>query len=97
MIDLRTLNPLDMETVTASVCRTGRALVVSEGALTAGVASDLAARIYEGAFDHLEEPVVRLAAEDVPVPVSPALEAATIPTPERIAATAREMLRMDAR
>ena len=93
VIDLRTLNPLDRETVVASVRKTGRALIVSEGHLTGGVAGELSAVITEGAFSYLEEPPIRLAAEDVPVPVSPALEAASIPSVERIVATARKILR----
>jgi pyruvate/2-oxoglutarate/acetoin dehydrogenase E1 component len=93
VIDLRTLNPLDMGTVTASVERTGRALVVSEGPLTGGVAAELAARISEECFDYLEDPVIRIAGEDIPIPVSPALEGASIPTVELIVGTARRMLR----
>jgi len=93
VIDLRTLNPLDMDTVTESVTRTGRALVVSEGPLTGGVAAELAARISEECFDYLEDPVIRIAGEDIPIPVAPALEAASIPTPELIADTVRRMLR----
>ena len=93
VIDLRTLNPLDMETVAASVERTGRAVVVSEGPLTAGVAAELAARISEECFDHLEDPVIRIAGEDIPIPVSPSLEGASIPTPELIVATVQRMLR----
>ena len=92
VIDLRTLNPLDMATVTASVERTGRAVVLSEGPLTGGVAAELAARITEECFDYLEDPVIRLAGEDIPIPVSPALEGASIPTPELIVATVRRML-----
>ena len=79
VIDLRTLNPLDMETVAESVERIGRVMVVSEGHLTAGVAAELAARISEECFDYLEDPVIRIAGEDVPIPVSPALEAAAVP------------------
>lgn len=94
VIDLRTLNPLDMETVIASVERTGRAMVVSEGPLTAGVAAELAARISEECFDYLEDPVIRIAGEDIPIPVSPALEAASIPTPDLIVQTLLRMLRM---
>ena len=93
VIDLRTLNPLDMATVIASVERTGRAVVVSEGPLTGGVAAELAARIAEECFDYLETPVIRLAGEDIPIPVSPALEASSIPTEALIAATVRRMLR----
>ncbi len=93
VIDLRTLNPLDMETVIASVERTGRAVVVSEGPLTAGVAAELAARISEECFDYLEDPVIRIAGEDIPIPVSPSLESASIPTPSLIVATIQRMLR----
>ena len=93
VIDLRTLNPLDMATVIPSVERTGRAVVVSEGPLTGGVASELAARIGEECFDFLQSPVVRLAGEDIPVPVSPDLESASIPTVASIASTVRRMLR----
>ena len=92
VIDLRTLNPLDMDTVIASVERTSRALVVSEGPLTAGVAAELAARISEECFDYLEDPVIRLAGEDVPIPVAPDLESASIPTAELIATTVLRML-----
>ncbi len=93
VIDLRTLNPLDMATVVASVERTGRAMVVSEGPLTGGVASELAARIGEECFDFLQAPVIRLAGEDIPIPVSPDLESASIPTAALIESTARRMLR----
>ena len=93
VIDLRTLNPLDMATVIASVERTGRAVVVSEGPLTGGVASELAARIGEECFDYLEAPVIRLAGEDIPIPVSPDLESASIPTEPLIIETVRRMLR----
>ncbi len=93
VIDLRTLNPLDMDTVIASVERNGRAMVVSEGPLTAGVAAELAARISEECFDYLQDPVVRIAGEDIPIPVSPELESASIPTSALIVATVQRMLR----
>jgi pyruvate dehydrogenase E1 component beta subunit len=93
IVDLRTLNPLDMDTVIASVNRTGRAVAVSEGALTAGVAAELGARISEECFDFLEDPVLRLAAEDVPIPVSPTLEASTIPTAGFIVESIANMVR----
>lgn len=93
IIDLRTLHPLDMETVSESVVKTGRALVVSEDCLTAGVSAELSARIQEHAFDFLEEPVLRLAGEDIPVPVSPVLEQASVPSVERIVSTARLLMR----
>ena len=92
VIDLRTLNPVDMATVAEHVRRSGRAVVVSEGPLTAGVAAELAARIGEECFDYLEDPVIRLAGEDIPVPVSPELEQQSIPTPALIVDTVRRML-----
>lgn len=91
VIDLRTLNPLDMDTVIASVNRTGRAVAVSEGHLTGGVAAELAARISEECFDFLEEPVIRIAGEDTPISVSPALESASIPTADLIVQTVERM------
>ena len=84
VIDLRTLHPLDMETVTKSIRKTGRALVVTEDCLTAGVSAELSARITEENFEYLEEPVLRLAGEDIPIPVAPALETASVPTIESI-------------
>lgn len=84
VVDLRTLNPLDVETVATSVARTGRAAIVTEACLTAGPAAELSARIQEECFDFLEEPVLRIAGEDIPVPVSPELEARSIPTAELI-------------
>ena len=93
VIDLRTLNPLDRETMVASVAKTGRALVVTEDTLTAGVSAEIAAILQEEAFDWLEEPVIRLAGEDIPIPVAPDLEAGSIPSPARIAATARKLMR----
>jgi acetoin:2,6-dichlorophenolindophenol oxidoreductase subunit beta len=93
VIDLRTLNPLDLETVAESVQKTGRALVVTEDTLTAGASAELSALIQEECFDYLEEPVLRLAAEDIPIPVSPALEAGSVPSPARIAAISRRLMR----
>jgi pyruvate/2-oxoglutarate/acetoin dehydrogenase E1 component len=93
VIDLRTLNPLDEATLVTSVCRTGRALVVSEACRTAAAAAEVAARVQEGAFDFLEAPVSRLSGEDVPLPVAPALERAAVPSAARVAEAARTLLR----
>jgi acetoin:2,6-dichlorophenolindophenol oxidoreductase subunit beta len=87
VIDIRTLNPLDDEALFASVARTGRAMVVSEAVLTGGFAAELSARISERCFDYLEDPVVRVAGEDIPIPVSPGLERGAVPTPQLIAET----------
>ena len=92
IIDLRTLNPLDIDTVRLHVERCGRAMVVSEGVMTAGVAAELAARISEECFDFLEDPVIRIAGEDIPISVSPLLATNSVPTPDLIADAARMML-----
>jgi pyruvate dehydrogenase E1 component beta subunit len=93
VIDLRTLRPLDTETFVNSVSKTGRALIVTEDTLTGGVSAEISARVQEGAFDFLEEPIMRLAGEDIPVPVSPTLEAHAIPTTDLIARAVRSLLR----
>ncbi len=91
VIDLRTLNPLDFDTIREHVERIGRAMVVSEGVMTAGVAAELAARISEECFDFLEEPVVRVAGEDIPISVSTGLESGSVPGPQLIAETVGRM------
>ena len=93
VIDLRTLNPLDMDTVAESVQKTRRALVITEDALTAGVSAELSARITESCFEALAKPVHRVAAHDIPIPVAPALEKAAIPSVERIEQTIRTVLK----
>lgn len=92
VIDIRTLNPLDFDTIRAHVELTGRAMVVSEGVMTAGVAAELSARISEECFDFLEDPVVRVAGEDIPISVSTVLETGSVPGPQLIADTALRML-----
>ncbi|SHH36395.1 alpha-ketoacid dehydrogenase subunit beta [Marivita hallyeonensis] len=91
VVDLRTLNPLDFDTIRPLVEQAGRAMVVSEGVMTGGVAAELAARITEECFDFLEDPVVRVAGEDIPISVSPLLEQNSVPTPDLIVETARKM------
>ena len=88
VIDLRTLNPLDFDTIRERVNAVGPPPPVSEGAMTAGVAAELSARISEECFDYLEDPVVRVAGEDIPISVSTALEAGSVPGPALIAETA---------
>jgi pyruvate/2-oxoglutarate/acetoin dehydrogenase E1 component len=92
VIDLRTLNPLDFAPIRDHVEQVGRVMVVSEGAMTAGVAAELAARISEECFDFLHDPVVRVAGEDIPISVSTALEAGSVPGVQLIADTARRMV-----
>jgi pyruvate dehydrogenase E1 component beta subunit len=79
IIDLRSLVPLDMATVTGSVKRTSRALVAHEAVLNGGLGAEIAARIQEEAFDWLDAPVSRLGAPFAPVPASPVLEDAFVP------------------
>lgn len=92
VIDLRTLNPLDFETVREHVERVGKAMVVSEGVMTSGVAAELAARISEECFDFLEQPVIRVAGEDIPISVSQELESGSVPSARSIAQVAEKML-----
>jgi pyruvate/2-oxoglutarate/acetoin dehydrogenase E1 component len=92
VVDLRTLKPLDMDTVAASVRKTGRVVGVTEGYKTNSFISELIARIQEEAFDWLDAPIVRVAAADVPMPMSEPLEDACIPSVERIVAGIRQAL-----
>jgi pyruvate dehydrogenase E1 component beta subunit len=96
VIDLRCLNPLDDAPLFDAVRRTGRAMVVTEAVVTGSVASDIAARVQEMCFDWLEEPVLRLGGEDIPIPVSPALERGSIPSAALIADTAAWLVRREA-
>src|SRR5438105_2232895 len=92
VIDLRTLKPLDKETILASVRKTARALVVYEDNLTGGFGAEVAAIIAQEAFEHLDAPVVRVAAPDVPaMPFNKPQEDAFMPSPERIAAELRKL------
>ncbi len=84
VIDPRTLVPLDEETILASVKKTSRVMVIDEGHQSFGVTAEIASRITEKAFYHLDAPVLRFGAMDVPVPFSPALEDVTVPTPEAV-------------
>jgi pyruvate dehydrogenase E1 component beta subunit len=88
IVDLRSLVPLDVDTIRDCVAETGRAVVVHEAPLTLGFGAEIAARIMEEAFDHLEAPVARVAAPDVPYPPA-ALEQAYLPSVERIVEAAR--------
>jgi pyruvate/2-oxoglutarate/acetoin dehydrogenase E1 component len=93
VVDPRTLSPLDTGALTASVKKTGRAVVVDEGYQQYRMTAELAAVIAEGAFVHLDAPVQRLGAMDVPIPFSPVLEDLTVPTAERVASVARTLVR----
>lgn len=89
IVDLRTLLPLDEEMMLASVRKTSKALIAHEATMTGGVGGEIAARITEKAFEHLDGPVVRVTAPDTPVPYSPPLEEAFLPNAAKIAEKAR--------
>ncbi len=93
VIDPRTTVPLDREALVRSAIKTGRAIVVDEGHQSYGVTAELASVIAEGAFYHLDAPVQRMGAMDVPVPFSPVLEDQTVPTPSAIAECARRLVK----
>ncbi|ACI97569.1 pyruvate dehydrogenase complex E1 component subunit beta [Rhodospirillum centenum] len=84
VIDLRTIRPLDVETVVASVKKTNRLVSVEEGWAFAGIGSELAALMMEHAFDHLDAPVVRVHAKDVPLPYAANLEKLALPQPDDV-------------
>ena len=92
VVDLRTLRPLDMETVVQSVKKTHNALVVEETHKQGGFAGEVVSRIQEEAFDFLDSPVVRVAGEEVPIPYSMTLEPLAIPDAPRVAKAVRQML-----
>jgi pyruvate dehydrogenase E1 component beta subunit len=92
VIDLRSLRPLDMETVAASVRKTNRALCVEEGWASYGVTAEIAARIGNACFDHLDAPVERVGAAGVPLPYAKNLELAALPSDRKIVAAAQRVL-----
>jgi len=91
IVDLRTIVPMDKETVLESVVKTSRALVLYESHRTLGVGSEVAAVIAEEAFDSLDAPVMRLAPPNTPVPFSPSLEDAYLPQVEDIVESVKRL------
>lgn len=92
VVDLRTLSPLDMETIYDSVRRTGRVAVVDEAPPHAGIAAEISAAISEGVFFYLDRAVARVTAKDAPIPHSPALVSAILPQVAEVATTLRGLL-----
>jgi 2-oxoisovalerate dehydrogenase E1 component beta subunit len=92
IVDLRCLKPLDEETILASVRKTSKALVVDEANRTCAAGAEVAALIAERAFEDLDGPVTRIATPDCPIPFSPPLEQAVLPSVERVKEAARELL-----
>jgi len=91
VVDVRTLVPLDVDTIVRSVQKTSRAVVLHEAALRMGYGAEITATIQEECFWHLDQPVTRIAAKNTPTPTSPPLEDAVIPQPAEIAATLRKV------
>jgi pyruvate/2-oxoglutarate/acetoin dehydrogenase E1 component len=93
VLDLRTVRPLDVETLRASVKKTGRLLVTHEAPTPVGVGAEVAAAVVESdAFDHLYAPVRRVCGRDVPMPYAAELERATIPQTEDLEKAAAELV-----
>jgi pyruvate dehydrogenase E1 component beta subunit len=92
IVDLRSLRPLDMEAVLESVRKTNRAVIVEEGWRSFGVGSEIAARIYEQAFDYIDAPVKRVAQKEVPLPYNRTLEQSALPQVEDVIQAVKEVL-----
>jgi 2-oxoisovalerate dehydrogenase E1 component len=92
VIDPRTVSPLDIDTVLASIHKTGRLLVVDEDYSPCGMGAEIAAQVVARGFDDLDAPVARLNGAFTPVPYSPPLEAAVVPNPTSIAQAIRDLL-----
>jgi pyruvate dehydrogenase E1 component subunit beta len=89
VIDLRTLRPMDTETIIASVKKTGRAVTVEEGWQQSGIGAEVAARIMEHAFDYLDAPVARVSGKDVPMPYAANLEKLALPSAAEVVEAAK--------
>ncbi len=96
VVDPRTLLPLDKETLLKSAAKTGRVIVADGGYRSYGVTGEIASVIMEDAFYHLQAPIIRIGAADVPVPFSKPLEDATIPTAKHIVEAARRLMTEEA-
>ncbi len=93
VIDLRSLAPLDRDTILASVAKTNRALLLYEARRTGGIGGELAAIIAEEAFEYLDAPIVRVASEDAPVPYAPPLESAFLPSVDKVVGAAKKLVK----
>ena len=91
VIDLRTLKPMDTETIVESVKKTGRCVTVEEGWAQSGVGAEIAARLMEHAFDYLDAPVVRVTGKDVPMPYAANLEKLALPSAAEVVEAAKSV------
>jgi pyruvate dehydrogenase E1 component beta subunit len=89
VIDLRTLRPMDTDTIITSVKKTGRIVTVEEGWPQAGIGAEIAARVIEHAFDYLDAPVMRVSGKDVPMPYAANLEKLALPTVAEVVEAAK--------
>jgi 2-oxoisovalerate dehydrogenase E1 component beta subunit len=92
VLDLRSLAPLDRDGVLTSVAKTSRALLLHEARLTGGIGGELATIISEEAFEYLDAPILRVASADSPVPYAPPLEAAFLPSVDKVVAAAKRLV-----
>jgi 2-oxoisovalerate dehydrogenase E1 component len=92
VIDPRTVAPLDIDTVLASVHKTGRLLIVDEDFQPCGIGAEIAAQVIDKGFDDLDAPIKRLNGAFTPTPYSPPLDTAVVPNRERIEGAIRELL-----
>lgn len=92
IVDLRTLRPLDMQPVIESFKKTNRAVIVEEGWRSYGVGAEVAARIYEEAFDYVDAPIQRVAQKEVPLPYNRTLEQMALPQVEDVIRAVKEVL-----
>jgi pyruvate/2-oxoglutarate/acetoin dehydrogenase E1 component len=92
VLDLRSLAPLDRDAVLTTVAKTSRALLLHEATLTGGIGGELAAIISQDAFGYLDAPVMRVASVDAPVPYAPPLEAAFLPSVDKVVAEAKRLV-----
>ncbi len=92
VIDPRTIQPLDLETILESVKRTGRLIVASDDVKSGGIGSEIAAAVVEEAFDSLDAPILRVASSNTPIPFSPTLEQAYMPNAEKILEAAKKLI-----
>lgn len=95
VVDLRTIRPLDLETIVASVRKTNRCVIVEEGWPFCGVGAQVVDDIQREAFDHLDAPIIRVTQADVPMPYNKRLEKAAKPSPERVVDAVRRVTYLD--
>ena len=92
IIDLRTLRPLDTQTIVESVKKTGRCITIEEGWPQNGIGAEIGMRLMEQAFDYLDAPVIRITGKDVPMPYAANLEKLALPNVGEVIAAAKSVL-----